>query len=68
MEDTGTDVIEIPLVALRFGREHILPDDILIEIETDPDDKRCFKGRIRIGGNLGKKISHGRKVRARRKG
>jgi hypothetical protein len=67
MEDTGTEVLELTASGLCFGREQVMHDDLTLLVETDRDNPKKYKVAIRVGGNLGKRLSAGRKVRARRK-
>lgn len=59
-----TEVLELKGSALAYKKEHRLDDDVTLEVWSQGDR---FKVRILIGGNLGKRLSARRKVRARRK-
>lgn len=56
-------VIELTGSAIAFGKEHKAHNDVTLEVWTQGGR---FKYRIRIGGNLGKKLTASR-VRSRRK-
>jgi hypothetical protein len=65
MDETGTEVLEIERSALSYSREHALDDSVTLEVWSQGDK---FKIRLRIGGNLGKRLSAKRSVRSRKKG
>ena len=55
----------IEATGLEFGREIVLSNDLTIWVQSESQDR--YKVKIRIGGNLGRKLRAERRIRVRRK-